>query len=180
MNQVPLDGQRWEGARQAEGKRFAILASRFNGSIVDRLISGARDALTRLGAAPGDITLVRVPGAFEIPPVARRLSRSGRFDAVVCLGAVIRGSTPHFDYVAGESARGVAQVARKSPIPVIYGILTTDTVDQAMDRSGAKSGNRGADAAMAAVEMANLYSGIPAEEAPTAGARRPGRSEKSR
>jgi 6,7-dimethyl-8-ribityllumazine synthase len=180
MAQSP-DGPRWEGILQAEGKRFALVASRFNGVIVDRLIGGAKDALQRLGAAPGDITLVRVPGAFEIPPVARRLARSGSFDAVLCLGAVIRGSTPHFDYVAGESARGVAQIARKARVPVIYGILTTDTVEQAMDRSGAKSGNRGADAAMAAVEMANLYELIPSgtAEEPSPRSGRPARGGKS-
>jgi len=160
------DGLHLQGTLDAGGLRFAILASRFNGFIVDRLIAGARDALQRLGAAPGDIAVVRVPGAFEIPPVARRLAGSGRFDAVVCLGAVIRGSTPHFDYVAGESARGVADVAREAPIPVIYGILTTDSVEQAVDRAGAKSGNRGGDAAAAAVEMVSLYRSLPDGAAP--------------
>jgi 6,7-dimethyl-8-ribityllumazine synthase len=150
-----------EGSFDARGKRFAIVAARFNESIVERLIRGAQEMLVRLGARAGDITLCRVPGSFEVPPVARRLARTGRFDAVVCLGAVIRGATPHFDYVAGEAARGVARAAQKSDIPVIFGILTTDTVEQAMDRSGAKSGNKGADAAMAAVEMANLYRLLP-------------------
>src|ERR1041384_2026914 len=110
---------RLEGGLDASGKRFAVIAARFNGAIVERLISGAEDVLHRLGASESDVTLVRVPGAFEIPPVAARLARSGRFDAVVCLGAVIRGGTPHFDYVAGESARGVAAVAREARIPVI-------------------------------------------------------------
>ncbi len=176
MAEQPIEDARHEGTLDASGKRFAIIASRFNGFVVDRLISGARDALHRLGAAAGDIALVRVPGAFEIPPVARRLANSGKFDAVICLGAVIRGSTPHFDYIASESARGVAQVARKAPIPVIYGILTTDSVEQAVDRAGAKSGNRGADAAQAAVEMANLYATLPqAGESPARGAADGGR-----
>jgi 6,7-dimethyl-8-ribityllumazine synthase len=157
---------RGDGSHHAGGMRFAVVASRFNDFVVERLIGGARDALLHLGASAADIELVRVPGAFEIPAVAKRLSTSGRFDGVICLGAVIRGATPHFDYVAGESARGVAEVARESPVPVIFGILTTETVEQAMDRAGAKEGNRGADAARAAVEMANLYRTLP----PPAGA----------
>ena len=157
-----IEGARLEGTLDAGGMRFALVAARFNGFVVDRLIGGARDALERLGCSPGDITVVRVPGAFEIPPVAERLAWAGRFDGVICLGAVIRGATPHFDYVASQSASGVARVARKSPIPVIYGILTTDSVEQAVDRAGAKSGNRGADAALAAVEMASLYRALPA------------------
>jgi len=173
MPENPTEGPRWEGKLDAGGLRFGIIAARFNGLVVERLVGGAREMLLRLGAAPTDIALVRVPGAFEIPPVARRLARSGKFDAVICLGAVIRGATPHFDYIAGESARGVAQVARKSPVPVIYGILTTDSVEQAMDRAGAKSGNKGADAAQSAVELANLYKVLPApEECP--GAPKPG------
>ncbi len=162
MPQQSSEGPRREGSLDARGMRLALVAARFNGFVVERLIGGARDALVRLGVAAEDIALVRVPGAFEIPPVARRLAMSGRFDAVVCLGAVIRGATPHFDYVAGESARGVAHVARESPVPVIYGILTTDSVEQAVDRAGAKAGNKGADAAQAAVEMANLYRVLPA------------------
>lgn len=154
----------WEGSLDASGKRFAIVASRFNEFIVERLLAGARETLLRLGVAPGDLAVARVPGALEIPAVARRLIQSGRFDAVICLGAVIRGSTPHFDYVAAESARGVAELSRKGPIPVIYGILTTDTVEQAADRAGAKAGNRGSDAAMAAVEMANLYRVLPGKD----------------
>jgi 6,7-dimethyl-8-ribityllumazine synthase len=153
----PSTGPVLEGSLDARGKRFAIVAARFNESIVERLITGAVEMLVRLGARAEDVTLCRVPGSFEVPPVARRLAGSGSFDAVVCLGAVIRGATPHFDYVAGESARGVARAAQKAKIPVVFGILTTDTVEQAMDRAGVKSGNKGADAAMAAVEMANLY-----------------------
>jgi 6,7-dimethyl-8-ribityllumazine synthase len=158
---APPAEPRWEGNLEARGKRFALVASRFNDFVVDRLVAGARETLLRLGAAPGDIFLCRVPGAFEIPAVAARLAGAGRFDAVICLGAVIRGSTPHFDYVAGESARGVAEVARQAPIPVIYGILTTDTVEQAVDRAGAKAGNKGSEAALAALEMANLYRSLP-------------------
>ncbi len=154
-------GRYWEGNLDARGKRFALIASRFNGYVVDHLINGARETLERLGAAPKDITLIRVPGAFEIPPVAHRISRSGQFDAVICLGAVIRGETPHFDFVAGESSRGVAQAAQEAPIPVIYGILTTDSVEQAVDRAGAKAGNKGADAAMAATAMSNLFQMLP-------------------
>ena len=141
--------------------RVAIVAARFNEFVVDRLIAGARETLERLGVGAPDIDLVRVPGSFEVPPVARRLARSGRYDAVICLGAVIRGATPHFDYVAGESARGVAEVAREADVPVIFGILTTDTVEQAVDRAGAKAGNKGAEAALAAVEMADLYRRLP-------------------
>jgi 6,7-dimethyl-8-ribityllumazine synthase len=164
----PAGPSLWEGGLEARGRRFAIVAARFNQFVVEGLVSGAQETLLRLGAAGEDIALARVPGAFEIPPVARRLVKSGRFDAVICLGAVIRGATPHFDYVAGEAARGVAEVARKADIPVIFGILTTDTVEQAVDRSGAKSGNKGAEAALAAVEMVNLYRLLPgkAEEEP--------------
>lgn len=146
-----------EGDLKAGGKRFGIVASRFNDFIVEHLIRGAEGTLVKLGASPGDISLIHVPGAFEIPSVAAWCARSGKFDAVICLGAVIRGSTPHFDYVAGEAAKGVAEAARRSPVPVIFGVLTTDTVEQAIERAGTKAGNKGADAAMSAVEMANLY-----------------------
>ncbi len=146
----------------AEGKRFAIVASRFNSFIVDRLVGGAVDALRRHGASEDDITVVWVPGAFEIPVVARKLARAGSpFHAVICLGAVIRGDTPHFDYVAGECARGVAEVARTSDVPVVFGVLTTESLEQAIDRAGAKAGNKGWESAMAAVEMANLLPSLP-------------------
>jgi 6,7-dimethyl-8-ribityllumazine synthase len=161
-----------EGQAKAGGKRFAIVASRFNDSIVRKLVSGAQGMLKRLGAKPEDITLVHVPGAFEIPPVALRLGRSAAFDAVICLGAVIRGATPHFDYVAGEAARGIAHAARECGVPVIFGVLTTDTIEQAEERAGTKAGNKGSDAALAAVEMANLYealSGKGSLEAPARG-----------
>ena len=137
--------------------RFALVASRFNEFIVSRLIDGARDALARHGADADNIDVIWVPGAFEIPPVAQRAAECGRYQAVVCLGAVIRGSTPHFEYVAAEAAKGVAQVAMKSAAPVTFGVLTTDSIEQAIERAGTKAGNKGADAALAAVELVNLY-----------------------
>lgn len=140
----------------AEGKRFALIASRFNDFITDRLVSGALDALVRSGARDEDIDLVKVPGAFEIPLVARKLATSTRYHAVVCLGAVIRGATPHFDYVSAEVSKGVAHVGLETGIPVIFGIITADTIEQAIERAGTKAGNKGWSAAMAAVEMANL------------------------
>ncbi|MEM7232422.1 MAG: 6,7-dimethyl-8-ribityllumazine synthase [Planctomycetota bacterium] len=141
----------------ASGKRFAIVASRFNELIVDPLIQGARGTLLSLGAQDDDLSLFRVPGAFEIAGAAARAIRSGKFDAVICLGAVIRGATPHFDYVAGESAKGISKLASESDVPVIYGVITTDTIEQALERAGTKAGNKGADAAFAAVEMLRLY-----------------------
>lgn len=152
-----------EGGLQAAGKSFAIVASRFNDTIVDALIRGALGTLESLGAAIEGTLVVRVPGAFEIPPVAKRLAASGRFHAVLCLGAVIRGETPHFEHVAGEASSGISQVARESPVPVIFGVLTTDTVEQAMDRAGLKSGNKGSEAALAAVQMASLFEALDAE-----------------
>jgi 6,7-dimethyl-8-ribityllumazine synthase len=149
--------KRFEGDLRADRKRFAIVASRFNDFIVEHLIQGAAGMLRKLGAKDDDVSVFHVPGAFEIPPVAARVASSGRFDAVICLGAVIRGATPHFDHVAGESAKGIAQVAREAPVPVIFGVLTTDTIEQAVERAGTKAGNKGADAAAAAVEMASLH-----------------------
>ncbi len=145
-----------EGELSAKGLRVGIVVSRFNDFVTSRLLGGALDALARSGAADGDITVARVPGAREIPVAAKQMAESGKFDAVVCLGAVIRGSTPHFDYVAAESSKGVAEVALKAGLPVIYGILTTDTIEQAVERAGTKAGNRGYDAAIAAIEMASL------------------------
>jgi 6,7-dimethyl-8-ribityllumazine synthase len=148
-----------EGALVAPpGARFAIVASRFNDFIVERLIDGAFDALTRHGANRDLITLVRVPGSWEVPLVCSRLARSGKFDAVVALSAVIRGGTPHFDYVATEVAKGVASASLASGIPITFGVLTTDSIEQAIDRAGTKSGNKGFDAAVAAVEMVSLAS----------------------
>ena len=145
-----------EGALRAEGLRFAILASRWNDLIVSRLIGGAQDALLRLGARASDLTLVRVPGSFEIPLAAKRLAASGRYDAVICVGAVIRGETPHFDYIAAEVTKGITAAALATDVPVAYGIITADTVEQAINRAGVKAGNKGFEAAMTAVEMANL------------------------
>ena len=146
----------FEGQLTAAGLRFAIIVSRFNGFITERLLAGAMDAFTRTGADPDLIDVVKVPGSWEIPLVAAELARGHRYDAVVCLSAVIRGETPHFDYVAGECASGLARIALESGVPVAFGVLTTDTMEQAMDRAGGKAGNKGADAALAAVEMANL------------------------
>ena len=145
-----------EGGLDACGLKAALVASRFNDFIVSRLIAGAMDALVRHGAAEGDITIVRVPGAFEIPQAVSAMVRSGKYDVVVALGAVIRGSTPHFDYIAAEVAKGVAQTALQASIPVSFGVLTTDTIEQAIERAGSKAGNKGAEAAMSAIEMANL------------------------
>ena len=141
----------------AEGKKFALVVSRFNDFITEKLLSGALDALIRSGTADEDIEVVRVPGAFEIPVVAKKLAKTKRFDAVICLGAVIRGSTPHFDYVSAEVSKGIAMVGMESEIPVIFGVITTDTIEQAIERAGTKAGNKGWSAAIAAVEMANLF-----------------------
>lgn len=139
-----------------EGATFAIVASRFNEFIVSNLVAGAKDALTRHGARPEAITVVRVPGAWEIPGACLRLATSKRFDALIAVGAVIRGGTPHFDYVAGEVSKGVAQAALSSGVPIAFGILTTDSIEQAVERAGTKAGNKGYDAAMTAIEMVNL------------------------
>jgi 6,7-dimethyl-8-ribityllumazine synthase len=148
------------GELSAKGLRFAVVAGRFNGFIVERLVDGAVDTIVRLGGEAGHVTVVRCPGAFEIPAVARRLVETKKFDAVITLGAVIRGATAHFDYVAGECAKGIAKLAEGAKIPVIFGVLTTDTIEQAVERAGTKAGNKGADAAMAAVEMVRLYGNI--------------------
>lgn len=140
----------------AEGKKFAVIVSRFNDFITERLLSGALDALVRSGTADEDIEVVRVPGAFEIPLVAKKMAKTKRFDAVICLGAVIRGSTPHFDYVSAEVSKGIALVGMESEVPVIFGVITTDTIEQAIERAGSKAGNKGWSAAIDAVEMANL------------------------
>ncbi len=150
------DVREWAGHLDGRGLRIAIVASRFNDIVTRRLVEGARDALARTGVAPHDVDLAWVPGAFEIPLVARRLAESRRFDAIVCLGAVIRGDTPHFDHVAGPSANGIAAIAADTGVPTMFGVLTTDTTEQAVARAGGKAGNTGADAAMAAVELATL------------------------
>lgn len=146
----------YEGNIQAQDLKFAIVASRFNEFICARLMEGAVDALVRHGARDEDVHIIRVPGAFEIPSVARWAAMSGRFDAVICLGAVIRGATPHFDYIAAEVSKGVALVAMESRVPVVFGVLTTDTLEQAIERAGSKAGNKGWDAAMAAMELVDL------------------------
>ena len=145
-----------EGTFDARGLKFAVVVSRFNSFITDRLLAGALDALTRSGAAEADIEIVKVPGSWELPVTASELARSKRYDAVIALGAVIRGETPHFDYVAGEAVKGLGQVALQTGVPVAFGVLTTNTLEQAIDRAGAKSGNKGFDAAMSAIEMAHL------------------------
>ncbi len=145
-----------EGKLSSEGLRLALVTSRFNSFITDRLVEGALDAIARTGGDPDEVRVYKVPGAFEIPLVAKQLAASGRFDAVVCLGAVIRGSTPHFDYVASEVSKGVAQTALETGLPVTFGVLTTDSLEQAIERAGSKAGNKGFEAAMAAVETANL------------------------
>jgi 6,7-dimethyl-8-ribityllumazine synthase len=145
-----------EGELLARDLRFVVVAARFNDFVVESLLRGALDALKRHGAAEKQIEVVRVPGAFDIPLVVRKLALSRRFDAVIALGAVVRGQTAHFDYVAGECASGLSRIALESGVPVAFGVLTTDTMEQAVDRAGGKAGNKGADAALAAIEMANL------------------------
>jgi 6,7-dimethyl-8-ribityllumazine synthase len=146
-----------EGTLSAAGLRFAIVASRFNGLIVEPLVSGALDAIVRAGGSADDVTIVRCPGAWELPQVTRKVIARGGVDAVIALGAVIRGATPHFDYVAGEAAKGIAGAAATADVPVSFGVLTTDTIEQALERAGTKAGNKGFDAAMAAIELANLW-----------------------
>lgn len=146
-----------EGMLNAQGLKVALVVARFNNFITDRLLEGAVDALVRHGAVEDDLTVVRVPGAFELPSVARRVALSGKYHAVVCLAAVIRGGTPHFDYVSSEVAKGVAHISLEASCPVTFGVLTCDTLDQAIERAGTKAGNKGVDAAMAAMEMASLY-----------------------
>ncbi|MGI6037896.1 MAG: 6,7-dimethyl-8-ribityllumazine synthase [Limnochordia bacterium] len=148
--------QVYEGQLNAEGKRFGLVVGRFNDFITNRLLGGCIDAIVRHGGKEEDITVAWVPGSFEIPLTAQKMANSGRFDAVICLGTVIRGATPHFDYVAAEVAKGVAKVGLDSNTPVIFGVLTTDTIEQAIERAGTKAGNKGWDAALAAIEMVNL------------------------
>jgi 6,7-dimethyl-8-ribityllumazine synthase len=147
----------YEGKLDATGLKIAVVLSRFNEFITSKLLGGALDCLKRNNARDEDISVVWVPGSFEIPSAVKRIVEMKKFDAVICLGAVIRGATPHFDYVAAEVSKGVAQVGLAAGIPVIYGVLTTDSIEQAVERAGTKSGNKGFDAAMSAIEMANLY-----------------------
>ncbi len=149
-----------EGGLNAQGKRFGLVVSRFNDFITEKLTGGAIDALTRCGADPEAIDIVKVPGAFEIPLVAQKMASDNRYDAIICLGAVIRGATPHFDYVSAEVSKGIAQVTLATGLPVIFGVLTTDTIEQAIERAGTKAGNKGWSAAISAVEMANLIARV--------------------
>jgi 6,7-dimethyl-8-ribityllumazine synthase len=146
-----------EGGLSAAGLKFAIVSSRFNALVVDPLVGGAIDAIVRTGGAEADIAHYRCPGAYELPQVVRQVAMVGGVDAIIALGAVIRGSTPHFDYVAGEAAKGIAQVAAQVDIPIAFGVLTTDTIEQALERAGTKAGNKGFDAAMTAIETARLF-----------------------
>ena len=145
-----------EGNLRADGKKFAIIVARFNSFISEKLLEGAMDSLIRSGALDADIDIVRVPGAFEIPLIAKRLAGSQKYDAVIVLGVVIRGATPHFDVVISEVSKGTAQVGLDTGVPVLFGVLTTETIEQAIERSGTKAGNKGAEVAVAAIEMANL------------------------
>lgn len=147
-----------EGKLSAKGMKIGIVASRFNDFICGRLIEGALDALTRSGAEEKDIAVYKVPGAFELPLVAKKLAKSTRFDAIICLGAVIRGATPHFEYISAEVSKGIAAVGMETEVPVAFGVLTTETIEQAIERAGTKSGNKGWDAAMTAIEMVDLLS----------------------
>ncbi|HYH86154.1 MAG TPA: 6,7-dimethyl-8-ribityllumazine synthase [Pyrinomonadaceae bacterium] len=152
-----------QGRLHAGGFRFAVVSSRWNDLLTSRLVEGALDALERLGADEASVEHFRVPGSFEIPLVAHKVAASGKFDAVICLGTVIRGETPHFEYVAGEVTKGIAHAALATGVPIIYGIVTADTLEQAIDRAGVKAGNKGFDAAMAAVEMVNLFKTVNSE-----------------
>lgn len=149
-----------EGNLIVKGKTFGIAASRFNEFMTKELVSGCCDTLARHGASETDITVAWVPGAFELPLIAQKMVKSGKFDAVICLGTVIRGSTPHFDYIASEAAKGVAKVGLDSGLPVIFGVITADTIEQAVERSGSKDGNKGKDAALSAIEMVNVLGQI--------------------
>ncbi|MDX9923505.1 MAG: 6,7-dimethyl-8-ribityllumazine synthase [Ignavibacteriaceae bacterium] len=150
----------YEGVLSAKGLKFAIVVSRFNEMISSRLLSGSLDCLERHECDPEDIEIAWVPGSYEIPLVAKRLAQSEKYDAIICVGAVIRGGTPHFDYVANEVSKGVAHVALETDMPIIFGVLTTDSLEQAIERAGTKGGNKGWDAALSAIEMANLFKQI--------------------
>lgn len=150
----------FEGKLIAEGLKFAIIVGRFNEFISSKLLSGAIDGLNRHGAKEEDIEIIWVPGAFEIPLIAKKLAKSNKYDAIICIGAVIRGSTPHFEYVSNEVSKGIANVSLSTEIPIIFGVLTTDNIEQAIERAGTKNGNKGYDAAITAIEMANLLKNI--------------------
>ena len=149
-----------EGKLDAKGFRFGLIVSRFNSFICDRLVEGALDTLVRHGAEEASLTVVKVPGAFELPLVAKKMAGSGKYDALICLGAVIRGGTPHFEYVSSEMTKGIASASLESGLPVAFGVLTTDSVEQAIERAGTKAGNKGVEAAMSAIEMVNLLGAV--------------------
>ncbi len=149
-----------EGTFEAKGFKFGLLVSRFNSFICDRLVEGAIDTLVRHGADDANLTIVKVPGAFELPLVAKKMAMSGNYDALICLGAVIRGGTPHFEYVSSEMTKGIAMASMESGLPVAFGVLTTDSIEQAIERAGTKAGNKGAEAAMSAIEMVNLIGAV--------------------
>lgn len=149
-----------EGNLKADGKKFGIIVARFNSFICEKLLEGALDSLVRSGALDSDIDVIRVPGAYEIPLIAKKLAGSQKYDAIICLGVVIRGATPHFDVVVNEVSKGSAQVGLESGVPVLFGVLTTETIEQAIERSGTKAGNKGAEVAIAAIEMANLVANL--------------------
>jgi 6,7-dimethyl-8-ribityllumazine synthase len=153
-----------QGRLNAEGFRFALIASRWNDFITARLTEGALDALNRLGATADSVELYKVPGSFEIPLLALRLASSKKYDAVICLGTIIRGQTPHFEYIAGAVTKGIAQAGMQTGVPVVYGIVTADTLEQAIDRAGVKAGNKGFEAAMSAVELVNLYKAVTSDK----------------
>lgn len=153
-----------QGKLNAEGFRFALVASRWNDFLTSRLVEGALDALERLGADEKAVALFKVPGSFEIPLLALKLAATAKYDAIVCLGTIIRGETPHFEYIAGEVTKGIAQAAMETGVPVVYGIITADTLEQAIDRAGVKAGNKGFEAAMSAVELVNLYKAVTSDK----------------
>jgi 6,7-dimethyl-8-ribityllumazine synthase len=155
-----MTANRLEGKLDAKGLKCGLVVSRFNNFLTDKLVDGALDCLVRHGATETDQTVAYVPGALEIPSVAARLAAGGKIDAIICLGAVVRGDTPHFDYVAAESSKGISRLGLEGKIPVIYGVITADTLEQAIERAGTKAGNKGWDAALAAIEMVNLYRAI--------------------
>jgi 6,7-dimethyl-8-ribityllumazine synthase len=152
-----------EGHLSATGRRFALVVARFNSFIVEQLVAGAIDTIVRHGGAKDDITIYRVPGAFELPLLAQRVARNGQQDAIIALGAVIRGGTPHFEYVAGEAVKGLASVSLAESVPISFGVLTVDTIEQAIERAGTKAGNKGSEAALAAIEMADLLTRLDAD-----------------
>jgi 6,7-dimethyl-8-ribityllumazine synthase len=158
--EIDLQPKVHQGLLKAEGFSFAIVVSRWNDFLTSKLAEGALDALERLGASEKSVEIFKVPGSFEIPLTAQKIADGGKFDAIICLGVVIRGQTPHFDYVAGEAAKGIGQVGMKTGVPVMFGVVTADTLEQAIDRCGVKAGNKGFEAAMSAVELVNLYQGM--------------------